>query len=90
MTKALARELAPRQIRVNTISPGPIATPFFSRQGRPAEVLEKLTQAINASNPMGRMGTVDEAAAVALFLLSDAASFVTGADYAVDGGEAQL
>lgn len=90
MTKALARELAPRSIRVNTLSPGPIETPFFSRLGRPAEVMEKLAQHIKASNPMGRMGTPEEAAAVALFLLGDESTFVTGSNYAVDGGEAQL
>lgn len=90
MTKALARELAPRRIRVNTLSPGPIETPFFERLGRPAEVLEKLAGMIRATNPMGRFGTPEEAAAVALFLLSDQSTFVTGSDYAVDGGEAQL
>jgi NAD(P)-dependent dehydrogenase (short-subunit alcohol dehydrogenase family) len=45
---------------------------------------------IAATNPMGRMGTVEEAAAVAVFMLSDEAGYVTGSDYAVDGGEAQL
>ncbi len=90
MTKALARELAPRNIRVNTLTPGPIATPFFERLGRPPEMLEKITNHIKATNPLGRMGTPEEAAAVAMFLLSGQASFVTGADYAVDGGEAQL
>jgi NAD(P)-dependent dehydrogenase (short-subunit alcohol dehydrogenase family) len=90
MTKGLARELAPRSIRVNTISPGPIETPFFERLGRPAEQMAALEAHIKATNPMGRMGTVEEAAAVAAFLLSDEASYVTGSDYAVDGGEAQL
>lgn len=90
MVRALARELAPRRIRVNTLSPGPIQTPFFERLGRPQAALDQLAAAIKASNPMGRLGTAEEAAAVALFLLSGESSFVTGADYAVDGGEAQL
>jgi len=90
LTKALTRELAPRQIRVNTLSPGPIQTPIFARLGRPPEMLEKLASMIKANNPLGRMGTSEEAAAVALFLLSDESTFVTGSDYAVDGGEAQL
>lgn len=90
MVRGLARELAQRQIRVNTISPGPIETDFFNRLGLPAEHLDMVKQHIASANPLGRMGTADEAAAVALFLLSDESTFVTGADYFVDGGEAQL
>jgi NAD(P)-dependent dehydrogenase (short-subunit alcohol dehydrogenase family) len=90
MARALARELVSRPIRVNTISPGPIESGFFERMGRPREQLELIEKRIKASNPMGRMGTVEEAAAVAVFLLSSEASYVTGSDYAVDGGEAQL
>lgn len=90
MSLGFARELAPRQIRVNTISPGPIETDFFVRMGLPAEQLAMAEQYMIASNPLGRMGKVEEAAAVATFLLSSEASYVTGSDYAVDGGEAQL
>jgi NAD(P)-dependent dehydrogenase (short-subunit alcohol dehydrogenase family) len=90
MVLGLARELAPKGVRVNTISPGPIETPFFDRLGLPAEQLEMVQKGIGASNPMGRIGTMEEAAAVAAFLLSSEAGFVTGSDYAVDGGEAQL
>lgn len=53
-------------------------------------MLEKLASMIKANNPLGRMGTSEQAAAVALFLLSNESTFVTGSDYAVDGGEAQL
>lgn len=90
MARALARELAPRQVRVNTVSPGPIETPFFKRTGRSDEAVEQMQEAFCKSNPMGRMGTAEEVAAVVLFLLSDASRYVTGSDYAVDGGEAQL
>jgi NAD(P)-dependent dehydrogenase (short-subunit alcohol dehydrogenase family) len=90
MVLGLARELAPIPIRVNSVSPGPIDTPFFDRLGRSAEQLEQINKHIRATNPLGRMGTMEEAAAVAAFLLSDEAGFVTGSDYAVDGGEAQL
>ncbi|WP_242123874.1 SDR family oxidoreductase [Sphingobium sp. Sx8-8] len=90
MVRGLARELAPQGIRVNCVSPGPIETPFFERIGLPKEVLDMIVQHATQTNPLGRMGRVEEAAAVAAFLLSDEASFVTGADYAVDGGEAQL
>lgn len=90
MVRGLARELSPRGIRVNTVSPGPIRTEFFSRLGRSDDQLEAMEQRFKTVNPLGRMGTSEEAAAVALFLLSDAASYVTGADYTVDGGSAQL
>ena len=90
MTRAFARELLSRRIRVNAVSPGPIHTPFFKRTGRTDEAVEQMQSAFCKSNPMGRMGTADEVASVVLFLLSDEASYVTGADYAVDGGEAQI
>ncbi|WP_050764260.1 SDR family oxidoreductase [Beijerinckia indica] len=84
------RGLAPQGIRVNSVSPGPIETPFFERIGFPKEMLDIVIEHAVQSNPLGRMGKVEEPAAVAAFLLSSEASFVTGADYAVDGGEAQL
>jgi NAD(P)-dependent dehydrogenase (short-subunit alcohol dehydrogenase family) len=90
ITLVLARELAPRGIRVNTISPGPIDTHFHERLNIPPEKLKELEAALQAAIPLGRIGKVEEAVAVATFLLSDEASFVTGADYPVDGGEAQL
>lgn len=90
MVRGFARELAPRRIRVNTISPGPTETDFFKRLGLPDEQLAMVQQHIAAGNPLGRMGSAEEIAAVATFLLSDEASYVTGADYFVDGGEAQL
>jgi NAD(P)-dependent dehydrogenase (short-subunit alcohol dehydrogenase family) len=90
MVKGLARELASKAIRVNSVSPGPIETSFYERAGRPKEQLSAFAKFIAANNPLGRMGRAEEAAAVAAFLLSDEASYVTGSDYAVDGGEAQL
>lgn len=90
LVRGFALELAPRRIRVNAISPGPIETDFFNRLGLPEEHASTITQQIAAGNPLGRLGTAEEAAAVAVFLLSDEATYVTGSDYYVDGGAAQL
>lgn len=88
--RALAAELAPRGVRVNTLMPGPVETEFFARHGFDAETVDQILEAIGQSNPLGRVGRAEEAAAVALFLLSDASSFVTGANYAADGGQVEL
>ncbi|MCB8876184.1 SDR family NAD(P)-dependent oxidoreductase [Acidisoma silvae] len=78
-----ARELAPRGIRVNTLSPGPIETPIFDTAN------DEFREMIRQMVPMGRFGRPEETAAAALFLASDDSSFVTGAELCVDGGAAQ-
>jgi NAD(P)-dependent dehydrogenase (short-subunit alcohol dehydrogenase family) len=80
MSRAMAAEGAAVGIRCNTISPGPIARP---ERPQPPEYVK----ASGESTLMKRQGTVEEAAAVALFLASDEASYITGADIAVDGGK---
>ena len=80
MTKAAAVDLAPRGIRVNSVHPGPIDT----------EMLKIRTPDENARRiqlvPMKRMGTVEEVARLVLFLLSDEAAYITGAEVSIDGG----
>jgi NAD(P)-dependent dehydrogenase (short-subunit alcohol dehydrogenase family) len=82
-------ELLPRRIRVNLVSPGPTETEIFKRGASEAEV-EGLRAMMSAAVPMKRMGTADEIARAAVFLLSDDASFINGVDLFVDGGCIEL
>lgn len=84
MARSWSRALAPRGIRANVLVPGPIDTGF--RHFLPDQARAAFEGAVVGQVPLGRIGTADEAAAVALFLLSDDAGFVTGSQYAVDGG----
>ncbi|MBO9122996.1 MULTISPECIES: SDR family oxidoreductase [unclassified Rhizobium] len=84
MARSWATALAPRGIRVNTLVPGPIETNF--RSFLPNEARKGFENFVVEQVPLGRVGTPDEAAAVALFLLSTDSSYVTGSQYAVDGG----
>ena len=81
MSKSLAMEWVGRGIRVNSISPGYTATPMNTRP----EMVHQ-TKLFEEQTPMQRMASVDEMVGPAVFLLSEAASFVTGVDLLVDGG----
>jgi NAD(P)-dependent dehydrogenase (short-subunit alcohol dehydrogenase family) len=88
MTLSVARDLLADGIRCNCISPARVHTPFVdgfvakNYPGKEAETFAKLA----AAQPIGRMGTPAEIAQLALYLCSDAASFLTGCDYPIDGG----
>ena len=83
-------DLKARKIRVNTLSPGTIDTPILDGLGATKEETDKLKAGFADLIPLGRMGTSDEIAKVALFLASDDSSFVTGVELFVDGGAAQV
>jgi NAD(P)-dependent dehydrogenase (short-subunit alcohol dehydrogenase family) len=86
MVRALATELAPRGIRVNAISPGPIDTPIFGKTGMTKEAVADFTHGMANKVPLGRLGQAEEVAKVAAFIASSAASFITGSEIPVDGG----
>jgi len=88
MTLSVARDYLHENIRCNCISPARVHTPFVdgfiskNYAGQEAEIFEKLSK----TQPIGRMARPEEIAALALYLCSDEASFITGCDYPIDGG----
>jgi NAD(P)-dependent dehydrogenase (short-subunit alcohol dehydrogenase family) len=92
MTYSVARDYVAHGIRCNCVAPGRVHTPFVdgflarSYPGREREMFEQLSR----TQPIGRMGRPEEIAELALFLCSDAAAFITGSNYAVDGGFVSL
>lgn len=89
LTRMLAAELLPRGIRVNAVSPGPIATPITGKVGLSQEAITQTETQMRESNPMKRLGEPEEVARAVLFLAFEA-TFTTGAELPVDGGQAQL
>lgn len=86
MTRNLASEFAPRGIRVNQVTPGGTRTPIWSPFAPTDEAMIALEQRIARTIPLGRLGESDEVAKAVLYLASDDASNVTGAEIVVDGG----
>jgi 2-keto-3-deoxy-L-fuconate dehydrogenase len=88
MTKSVAADYLGDNIRCNSISPARVHTPFvdgFISKNYPGKE-EEMFAKLSASQPIGRMGKPEEIASLALFLASDEAGFITGADYLIDGG----
>ncbi len=92
MTLSVARDYLQENIRCNSISPARVHTPFVdgfiakNYPGKEREMFDKLS----LSQPIGRMGSTEEIAALALYLCSDEASFISGNDYPIDGGFIKL
>ena len=84
--KTLAVELAPRGIRLNTVSPGPITTPIMGKLGLPAEAQKGFEEGFAAQTLLKRFGTADEVAKLVRFLLSNDSSNIIGVDVTIDGG----
>lgn len=89
MARIVGKELLPRRIRVNMVSPGPTDTEIFKRDATPDEI-RGMREMLSAVVPIGRMGTSEEIARAVLFLASAEASFINGVDLSVDGGCIEL
>lgn len=89
VVRIMAKELLPRRIRVNMVSPGPTDTEIFKRDASPAEIAG-IKDMMAGVVPLGRMGTSEEVASAVLFLAGSEAAFINGVDLYVDGGCIEL
>lgn len=83
-------EIPVHKVRFNSISPGPINTPMHEKIGLPPEAFKAYVDGISQMTPAKRFGEPDEVAHLVLFLASDQAQYIVGADIAIDGGFAQV
>ena len=90
LARTLSGELTPRGIRVNAISPGPIATPLYGKLGLPETELKTVAASIQSQIPAGRFGNPIEIAKAVVFLASDESSFTVGSELVIDGGMINL
>lgn len=88
--RTLTAELLDRNIRVNVVSPGPIKTPIFERNGLSQAEQDEIGKYLVSMVPMKRFGTVEEIANSVLFLATPESSYITGLDLIVDGGMTQV
>lgn len=86
LTRTAAYELAPQNIRVNSVNPGPVNTAIFGKLGMPEETINEFAGTIQERIPMKRFGEPQDIANLVAFLASNEASFITGAEYNIDGG----
>lgn len=90
LARTAAAELVGRGIRVNTVAPGPIATPIFEKTGLAKEALDDFAKRASEQVPMKRFGQPEEVASTVAFLASQDASYITGVEINVDGGMGQI
>jgi NAD(P)-dependent dehydrogenase (short-subunit alcohol dehydrogenase family) len=88
--RSLCAALLPRGVRVNVLTPGPVATPIFDKMGLPAEVLANPDETLLADVPVKRFGQPREIARAAVFLASSDSTFMAGSELVADGGHSQI
>jgi NAD(P)-dependent dehydrogenase (short-subunit alcohol dehydrogenase family) len=90
LARTLSAELIPRGIRLNAVSPGPIATPLYGKLGLSKDDLESMSDSIQSQVPAGRFGNPSEIAHAIVFFASDEAAFTVGSELLIDGGMSNL
>jgi NAD(P)-dependent dehydrogenase (short-subunit alcohol dehydrogenase family) len=89
LTRCAALELAPKGVRVNAVDPGVVVTNLHKTGGMEQEKYEAFLEHSKSTHPIGRVGKPEEVAELILFLASDQAGWITGANFSIDGGRAQ-
>lgn len=90
LAKTLSAELVPQGIRVNVVSPGPVATPIYNKLGLAPSDVDATAAQIQSQIPIGRFGTSEEIAATVLHLSAPESAYIVGTEIVVDGGMSQL
>lgn len=89
LTRCASLELAAKGVRVNAVNPGVVVTQIHKRGGMSEEAYAAFLEHSKSTHPLGRTGRPEEIASLVLYLASDAASWITGATYSIDGGRSQ-
>lgn len=89
LTRCASLELAAKGVRVNAVNPGVVVTQIHKRGGMSEEAYTAFLEHSKSTHPLGRTGRPEEIASLVLYLASDAASWITGATYSIDGGRSQ-